>query len=95
MNINIEEKYKKIVDFFYEISKVPRNSTEEEKIANWLCEFAISRNLEYRKDELNNVLIKKKASNGFENRKPIIFQAHTDMVCEKTGESILKKIQLK
>ena len=87
MNINIEEKYKKIVDFFYEISKVPRNSTEEEKIANWLCEFAISRNLEYRKDELNNVLIKKKASNGYENRKPIIFQAHTDMVCEKTGES--------
>lgn len=85
--MNIQEKYEKLIKFFYKISKVPRNSTQENQIANWLCDFASERNLEYRKDELYNVLIKKRASNGYENKKPIIFQAHTDMVCEKTTES--------
>ena len=85
--MNIQNKYEKLINFFYEISKIPRNSTMENKIADWLCKFANERNLEYRKDELLNVLIKKKASKGYENRKPIIFQAHTDMVCEKIAES--------
>lgn len=85
--MNIDEKYNKLLYWFKEISKVPRNSTEEEKIANFLCDFAKERNLEYRKDNLYNVLIKKSASEGFENKEAIIFQAHTDMVCEKTSES--------
>ena len=86
--MNIDEKYEKLLEHFYNISKVPRNSTEEKKIAEYLCKFASERNLEYRTDNLYNVLIKKKASSGYENRKPIIFQAHTDMVCEKTVDSI-------
>lgn len=85
--MEIENKYEKLIKLFYELSNVPRNSTEEDKIADYLCEFAKARNLEYRKDSFNNVLIKKKASNGFENRKAIILQAHTDMVCEKTIDS--------
>ena len=85
--MNLQEKYEKLINFFKEISKVPRNSKEEGKIADFLCDFAIKRNLEYLKDENNNVLIKRKASAGFENRKTILFQAHTDMVCEKTQNS--------
>lgn len=85
--MNIEEKYNKLIDIFKEISKVPRNSKKEEKIANYLCDFAKERNLWYRKDELNNVLIKKAATKGYENRKTILFQAHTDMVCEKVEGS--------
>lgn len=85
--MEIEIKYEKLLYYFYEISKIPRNSTEENQISDFLCEFAKLRNLEYRKDNFYNVLIKKKASIGYENRKPIILQAHTDMVCEKTLDS--------
>lgn len=67
------------INFFKEIAKIPRESGNEEKIAEYLCEFAKSRNLEYEKDKYNNVLIKKKSC----NKTPIILQAHTDMVCEK------------
>ena len=51
----------------------------KEKIAKYLCEFAELRNLEYEKDEYNNVLIKKNNC----NKTPLILQVHTDMVCEK------------
>lgn len=85
--MNIDEKYEKLITFFKELSKVPRNSKKEEKIAEFLCDFAKERNLWYRKDNFNNVLIKRKASIGYENRKVIMFQAHTDMVCEKTKDS--------
>ena len=85
--MNIDEKYEKLITFFKELSKVPRNSKKEEKIAEFLCDFAKERNLWYRKDEFNNVLIKRKTSIGYENRKVIMFQAHTDMVCEKTKDS--------
>jgi len=69
----------KTIDFFYEISKIPRESGNEENIANYLCEFAKARNLYYEKDKYNNVIIKKKTS----EKTPIILQAHLDMVCEK------------
>ena len=85
--MNIDEKYEKLITFFKELSKVPRNSKKEEKISEFLCDFAKERNLWYRKDNFNNVLIKRKASIGYENRKVIMFQAHTDMVCEKTKDS--------
>lgn len=85
--MEIDEKYKKLLYWFKEISKVPRNSCYEEKIAEYICNFAKERNLEYRKDELYNVLVKKRASEGFENKDAIVLQAHTDMVCEKTSDS--------
>lgn len=85
--MNINEKYNKLINIFKEISKIPRNSKNEDKIAEFLCDYAKQRNLWYIKDEYNNVLIKKKASNGYENKKTILFQAHTDMVCEKTIDS--------
>ena len=86
--MNIQQKYDKLLYWFKEVSKVPRNSCEEEKIADFICNFAKDRNLEYRKDNLFNVLVKKKASKGYENKDAIVFQAHTDMVCEKTMESM-------
>lgn len=85
--MNIEEKYNRLIEIFKEVSKVPRNSKNEEKIAEFLCNFAKARGLWYRKDEYNNVIIKKKATAGYENKKTIMFQAHTDMVCEKTLDS--------
>lgn len=85
--MNIDEKYNKLINIFRNISSVPRNSKKEDKIAEYLCNFAKERNLWYRKDSYNNVLIKKSATKGYENKKTILFQAHTDMVCEKTSDS--------
>ena len=70
------------IKFFKEIAKIPRESGKEEKIAKYLCKFAKERNLFYKCDEYNNVIIKKKTS----EKEPIILQAHTDMVCEKENE---------
>ena len=83
----MKDRYNKLIDFFKEISKIPRNSKCEEKIADYLCDFAKKRNLWYKKDKNNNVIIKRKASIGYENKNTILFQAHTDMVCVKTKES--------
>ncbi len=85
--MNIEKKYEKLLYWFKEISKVPRNSCKEQKIAEYICNFAKERKLEYRMDNNFNVLIKKEATKGYENKEAIIFQAHTDMVCEKTEYS--------
>lgn len=67
----------KTIEFFKEISTIPRKSGNEEKIADYLVSFATKRNLFYQRDSYNNVLIKKKNS----NLPCIILQAHTDMVC--------------
>lgn len=65
------------IDIFKEILAIPRPSGKEEKIADYLVEFAKNNNLEYFRDEKNNVIIKK--NNG--SNKTIILQGHTDMVC--------------
>ena len=62
---------------FEEILSIPRPSGKEEKIARYLCDFARKNRLEFFKDELNNVIIKKDNKSD----KTIILQGHTDMVC--------------
>ena len=74
---------KRVMDIFLEICKVPRPSGHEEKICEYLKNFAQSRGLGFRKDSVGNVLITKPATPGFENRQTVIMQAHQDMVCEK------------
>ena len=68
--------------YFYEISASPRNSGEEEKIADYLCAFAKAHGLFYDRDEHRNVLICKAATPGYEHCAPLLIQGHTDMVCE-------------
>ena len=79
--------YGGLLKFFEEISAIPRPTFHEEKIADYLCEFAKDRGLEYYKDETYNVLIKKRGSAGRENEEPLLLQAHTDMVCEKNADT--------
>ena len=69
--------------FFEEISAIPRASYHEEGIADYLCEFAKSRGLEYYRDATNNVLINAPATKGREQSPVLLLQGHTDMVCEK------------
>ncbi len=72
--------------FFDEITKIPRPSKKEERIVQYLKEFAEARNLEYEIDKPGNIVIRKKAAPGFENRTPVILQSHVDMVCEKNSD---------
>ena len=73
----------KVLSYFKEITKIPRESGHEEHIIAYLQEFAAANNLECKTDEAGNVLIVKEAAPGFENVPVIVLQSHTDMVCEK------------
>lgn len=72
--------------YFEEICAIPHPSYREERIADYLEDFARARGLECYRDGLHNVLIKKPATAGEEHRSPILFQGHTDMVCEKNSD---------
>lgn len=83
----MEELKTGFLKYFYEISKIPRKSGNEEKIAKYLIEFAKERNLKYYTDSKFNVIIWKDASIGYEDKEILGFQCHTDMVCEKIDGS--------
>lgn len=71
--------------YFEQISKIPRSSRNEKAIADYIVNFAKDRNLSVYRDEVNNVLIVKNATQGRENEAPLMLQAHTDMVAEKNN----------
>ena len=72
--------------YFHEITQVPRPSKKEEKIRTYLVNFGNSLGLETIVDEIGNVLIRKPASAGMENKKMVVLQSHMDMVCEKNSD---------
>lgn len=69
------------------ICSVPHPSGKEEKIRQAILEFAKNLKLETYVDEIGNVIIRKPATKGMENRKGIIFQAHIDMVPQKNSDT--------
>ena len=75
----------KILSIFKEITCIPRESGHEEKIVEYLVNFAKEHGLEYKTDDVNNVVITRPASKGYEDRSTIVLQGHTDMVCEKNA----------
>ena len=76
-----------VFHYFEEICQVPRPSKKEEKIIAYLKAFGEKHKLETKVDEAGNVLIKKPATPGMENRKTAILQAHMDMVPQKDLKS--------
>ncbi len=74
--------------FFEQISAIPRGSGNESGVADYLCAFARERGLSCLRDKNNNVLIRKPATAGREQDAPLLFQGHTDMVCEKNGDTV-------
>ncbi len=73
---------------FAEICDVPRPSYHEEKIREYLVEFAKKNNIEYTVDKGNNIIMRKPATEGMENRKTIVLQAHVDMVPQKNNDKV-------
>lgn len=74
-------------NFFADLNAVPRASKKEEKIRRFMVDFGKSLNLETLEDEIGNVIIKKPASKGMENRKTVILQSHLDMVHQKNDDT--------
>ena len=72
---------------FYALTQVPRPSGHLEKIQQFLLNFAKEAGVEAFKDPAGNIVMRKPATPGMENRKGIILQAHMDMVPQKTPES--------
>ena len=72
-----------VFEQFARINEIPRPSKHEEKMIEFLKEFGNGLNLETIVDETGNVIIRKPASKGYENRKTLILQSHMDMVCDK------------
>ena len=77
---------KTIWKYFDEICQIPRLSKNEFKIRKYLIDFALNQHLEFREDEVGNILIIRPASSGFENKKTVVLQSHMDMVGEKNSD---------
>lgn len=73
---------------FSEIVNIPRPSHHEEKIREYVVEFAKAHNLEYKVDEACNVYVRKPATPGYENRMGVVLQAHLDMVPQKNNDKV-------
>lgn len=72
---------------FYDLTQVPRPSGHLEKVQQFLLDFAKKVGVAAFKDSANNIVMRKPASPGMENRKTVMLQAHMDMVPQKTPDS--------
>ncbi len=73
---------------FYELTRIPRPSRHEEKVREFLVRFGKDLGLETMVDGAGNVVIRKPAAAGMENRKGVVLQAHMDMVPQKTADAV-------
>ena len=78
---------KQVFHFFEELCKIPHATFDTKRISDYCVAFAKERGLEVSQDEVNNVIIKKPGTSGYENSEPVILQGHMDMVCEKVEGS--------
>ena len=74
---------KRVFHYFEEICKIPHGSGNTRQISDYLVQFAKDHDLKYIQDEMNNVVIYKPGTAGYENAPTVIVQGHMDMVCEK------------
>jgi len=83
--LNLEPKA--LWENFYALTQIPRPSKHEEKIQEFMVNFGKSLGLETEKDAVGNVIIRKPATPGMENRKGIVMQGHLDMVPQKNSDT--------
>ena len=75
-------------EIFDQITAVPRPSKHEERIIEYLVEFAQKHSLDYSRDDIGNVVIRKPATPGYESKPTVVLQSHMDMVCEKNSDTV-------
>jgi len=72
-----------VFEQFAKINEIPRPSKREEKMIEYLKSWGESHGLDTKVDETGNVIIRKPATKGMEDRKTVVLQSHMDMVCDK------------
>ena len=77
---------KKVFHYFEEICAIPHGSGNTKQISDYLVKFAKDPDFDYVQDDMNNVVIYKPATPGYEKAPVLILQGHMDMVCEKRPE---------
>lgn len=87
MNIN-ELQPKEVFENFYSLTRIPRPSKKEAQVIAFMKKFGEDLGLETIVDEIGNVIIRKPATPGYENRKGVILQAHLDMVPQKNADTV-------
>ena len=83
---NLEPK--RLWNNFADLNSVPRPSKKEEKVRQFMVDFGNKLGLPTQVDPIGNVIIKKPATKGMENRKPVVLQSHLDMVCQKNNDTV-------
>lgn len=83
MNFDLNKRY---CYYFDQITKIPHPSFHEEKLSNWIVEWAKEHGFRYKQDDMYNVIVYKPASPGYENSPVLGIQAHIDMVAEKNSD---------
>lgn len=78
---------KEVWNMFADLNAVPRPSKKEERIIQFMVNFGEKLNLETFVDKVGNVIIKKPATKGLENRKTVVLQSHLDMVHQKNNDT--------
>ena len=86
MSVLNELNPNRVFYYFEKIASIPHGSRNTKMISDYLVDFAKEHSLEYYQDELNNVIIIKEATKGYEDSDTIIIQGHMYMVCEKEND---------
>ncbi len=75
-------------DIFAKICSIPHPSYHEEELAKHVLDWAAEQGLHAERDQVGNILLRKPATAGMENRKPVVLQAHLDMVPQKNNDTV-------
>ncbi len=81
-------KPEKLWGFFYDLTQIPRPSSHEEEVINYVRDFAEKKGLSYEIDQVGNILVRKPAAEGKENVKGVVLQSHVDMVPQKNNSKV-------
>jgi dipeptidase D len=79
-------KPKAVWTYFEEISQIPRCSKHEDKIREYLIDFAKKHSFEFKTDKVGNIVIYKSATSSIADKPTVVLQSHMDMVCEKNSD---------
>lgn len=79
---------KEVWNMFADLNAVPRPSKKEERIIEFMVNFAKSFNLDHFVDKVGNVIVKKQATKDLEDRKTVVLQSHLDMVHQKNNDTV-------
>ena len=77
---------KQVFRYFEELCAIPHGSHNTRAVSDYLKDFAEAHRLKFRRDELNNVIIWKAPTAGYEHSPAVMIQGHMDMVAEKDAD---------